>query len=289
MCYASTEEDLLFDYGLISSKAENPITKESLSDLYVTYNSYKDMYYSKVAEEKIAPILYAEYENTEKSLDVDSLTEKKSDLEELLVAAVNADADIDEIFSIEEDYVKARDELNEATAALKDAYDKYVLASIIESDDTITEDMFYQSKNTYEGSLKIYAQYLNQYDIGQTSKIAYPVPDSKISTVYGTTKRDDTLINHKGIDFLATDNTQVNSALNGIVCKIGESEELGKYVIVSHGFNIQTLYGHLDTIDVKAHQSIKQGAKIGNLKPNSYCHFALFLQKVNSDPSRLFK
>lgn len=288
-CYGATEEDLLFSYGLISKNPETSITKESLEDLYTKYNSYKDLYYSKLTEEKIAPILYSEYKSVEDSIDLNSLEKQKDDLETLLVAAVNADADIEDIFEIEDEYIKLQKEVDTATNTLKEAYDKYMLASIMESNKDVNEDMFYQYKNTYEGSLRIYAQYLNQYDIGEIKDLEYPIQGSTISTPYGSAKRGDSIINHKGIDFKASNSTQVNSVFNGIVCKVGTDKDLGNYVIISHGFNIQTLYGHLANITVKEHESIQKGSKIGNVADNTYCHFALYLQKVNSDPSRLFK
>ncbi len=85
---------------------------------------------------------------------------------------------------------------------------------------------------------------------------------------------------HEGIDIKAKLGTKVAAVLDGKVVKLGESEELGKYLQLSHNGEIITLYAHLDKILVEDDQIIKEGDYIGTVgetgsKDTPHLHFEI--------------
>ena len=70
---------------------------------------------------------------------------------------------------------------------------------------------------------------------------------------------------HLGVDYAAPSGTPVRAAADGVVLHAGWHGGYGKTVKLRHGRGIQTLYGHLSRIHVKAGQRVQQGDLIGNV------------------------
>ncbi len=71
---------------------------------------------------------------------------------------------------------------------------------------------------------------------------------------------------HEGIDILAPLGTPVLAADRGIVSYAGNGMRgYGNAVILDHGNGLTTLYGHLDTIRVKAGDVVPSSAPIGTV------------------------
>lgn len=68
---------------------------------------------------------------------------------------------------------------------------------------------------------------------------------------------------HNGIDIKARSGTPVRSIFNGKILYTGELEGYGNLVIIGHGKDYHSLYGHLDSIKVKPNQIVKAGDVIG--------------------------
>ncbi len=68
---------------------------------------------------------------------------------------------------------------------------------------------------------------------------------------------------HKGVDISAPQGTQVKAAADGLVVFAGWNGGYGRCVVVDHGNNYQTLYGHLSRIDAIIGQEIRQGETLG--------------------------
>ena len=68
---------------------------------------------------------------------------------------------------------------------------------------------------------------------------------------------------HNGIDIKARSGTPVRSIFNGKILYTGELEGYGNMVIIGHGKDYHSLYGHLDSIKVKPNQIVKAGDVIG--------------------------
>jgi len=85
---------------------------------------------------------------------------------------------------------------------------------------------------------------------------------------------------HSGIDIAAPVGTPVCAVLNGVVEKLGESSELGKYVLIKHSEGSFSLYGELARITVEEGQVVQAGQIIGEVGntgdiPGGGLHFEL--------------
>jgi hypothetical protein len=71
---------------------------------------------------------------------------------------------------------------------------------------------------------------------------------------------------HRGMDFGGPVGTPIYATGNGVVeaCNVSAGG-YGRHVIINHGFNYKTLYGHLEKISVTKGQKIKRGDVIGLL------------------------
>lgn len=71
---------------------------------------------------------------------------------------------------------------------------------------------------------------------------------------------------HTGIDIAAPAGTPILAAESGTVIAVKRSSTgYGLHVIVSHGSNIATLYGHMSSIAVSAGQAVSRGQKLGGV------------------------
>jgi len=69
---------------------------------------------------------------------------------------------------------------------------------------------------------------------------------------------------HYGQDFLAPDGTEVFATGNGVVTRAGwSSYGFGNMVEIDHGYGFKTIYGHLQTVEVKEGQEVVRGSQIG--------------------------
>ena len=68
---------------------------------------------------------------------------------------------------------------------------------------------------------------------------------------------------HTGVDFAAPSGTPVLAAQAGTVALAEEISGYGLTVVIDHGAGVQTLYGHLQAIDVTPGSSLAQGQQLG--------------------------
>ena len=76
-------------------------------------------------------------------------------------------------------------------------------------------------------------------------------------------KQFGSFIVHNGINIRSKSGTSVRSVFDGKVLYTGELDGYGNMVIIGHGKEYHTLYGHLDQIKVKQNQIVKTGDRIG--------------------------
>lgn len=90
----------------------------------------------------------------------------------------------------------------------------------------------------------------------------------------------------RGIDVKAVNMKIVKSVDDGVVELIGESESYGKFIKISHGDDIFSIYSNLDRIYVRKNEKIIRGQRIGELRDlnNSYLHFELWIKNDAVDP-----
>mgnify|MGYP006313387953 FL=1 len=84
---------------------------------------------------------------------------------------------------------------------------------------------------------------------------------------------------HPGIDFSAPKGTRIQVTGNGKVIEMENNySAYGKCVRVDHGYGYQTLYAHMDRIDVRVGQELKKGNQIGVIGSTGtstapHCHY----------------
>jgi murein DD-endopeptidase MepM/ murein hydrolase activator NlpD len=96
---------------------------------------------------------------------------------------------------------------------------------------------------------------------------------------------------HTGIDITAPIGTPVKAAADGIVVSASWNYGYGRCVIIEHGNNYQTLYGHLSRIDVIEGQEIRQGAVLGLVgnsghSTGSHLHYEVRIGSTPVNPYR---
>jgi murein DD-endopeptidase MepM/ murein hydrolase activator NlpD len=92
---------------------------------------------------------------------------------------------------------------------------------------------------------------------------------------------DDALEAHSGIDIGAPRGTPVLAPAAGTVVYAGGHAEYGVTLIIDHGNDIKTLYGHLTKVDVAAEQKVERGqmvAHTGNTGRSSGPHLHYEIQ-----------
>jgi murein DD-endopeptidase MepM/ murein hydrolase activator NlpD len=69
---------------------------------------------------------------------------------------------------------------------------------------------------------------------------------------------------HPGMDFAASEGTEIYSTGDGIVLQADATAQgYGNHVVISHGYGYQTLYGHMVKFVVHVGQQVKRGQLIG--------------------------
>ncbi|OAV44160.1 M23 family metallopeptidase [Lewinella sp. 4G2] len=94
---------------------------------------------------------------------------------------------------------------------------------------------------------------------------------------------------HYGIDFNCKKGTPIQSTGKGKVVWAGRKGDFGNTVIIDHGFGFESLYGHMDKIEVKRGQEIARGAQIGTVgstgsSTGDHLHYEVRKNGVRVDP-----
>ncbi len=122
-----------------------------------------------------------------------------------------------------------------------------------------------------------------------------PVKNGRITSGFG--KRKDPFTQeekmHNGIDIIAREGTDVLAPADGVVVlvrnKYAPNESLGKVVVLRHGKNLLTRYGHLQKILVKQGQKVKRHqviARVGNSGRSTgpHLHYEVIRKKRFQNP-----
>ncbi len=68
---------------------------------------------------------------------------------------------------------------------------------------------------------------------------------------------------HWGVDIVTNVGNPIVSTADGIVLKVQSDKILGNYVMISHGYGLTTVYGHMSKFAVKPGQKVQRGHVIG--------------------------
>jgi murein DD-endopeptidase MepM/ murein hydrolase activator NlpD len=94
---------------------------------------------------------------------------------------------------------------------------------------------------------------------------------------------------HEGIDVGAPYGTPIVAPADGIVTFSGEKAGFGKFVQVDHGYGIETIYAHNQSLHVRNGQKIKRGnllAAVGNTGHSTgpHLHYEVRVNGIAVDP-----
>ncbi len=98
---------------------------------------------------------------------------------------------------------------------------------------------------------------------------------------------------HEGVDILAERGTPVRAAAYGLVIYAGDGMRgYGNAVVLDHGEEITTLYGHLDRIQVQSGDVVAPGQRIGTVGDTGnattpHLHFELRVGSDAVDPESI--
>lgn len=68
---------------------------------------------------------------------------------------------------------------------------------------------------------------------------------------------------HSGVDLAGARGTSVVAAADGMVVRVVKDPALGRAVTLDHGNGLETIYGHLDRVLVRAGQRVARGQGVG--------------------------
>ena len=121
-------------------------------------------------------------------------------------------------------------------------------------------------------------------------KIAWPV-QGQITSGYGVRVHPvfKTKIKHSGIDIAASTGSPIAAASAGEVLFAGSMRGYGKVVILDHGGDLTTVYGHMSTISCSENQKVAKGAIIGKvgmtgIATGPHLHFEVRVNGNTVDP-----
>jgi murein DD-endopeptidase MepM/ murein hydrolase activator NlpD len=110
----------------------------------------------------------------------------------------------------------------------------------------------------------------------------------RIDPIYKTIKM------HSGMDFTAPQGTPIYATADGVVKVAGYGDEgYGNYVIISHGYGYETLYGHMLRIKARRGNRVKRGEIIGLVgntgkSTGPHCHYEVHKNGQKLDPVYFF-
>ena len=120
--------------------------------------------------------------------------------------------------------------------------------------------------------------------------LSWPVENPAITQHFGATRDAKRLYlsgTHNGIDLRAPNGTPIKAALSGKIEAVGNTDlvsgcySYGKWILITHGNGLSTLYAHLSVISVSAGQEVPTGQIIGYSGTTGYAtgphlHFTVY-------------
>ena len=98
---------------------------------------------------------------------------------------------------------------------------------------------------------------------------------------------------HYGMDFVAPTGTAVYATADGTVVDAGENLGYGNYIKISHGYDYETAYGHLNSIGVRKGQKVVRGQAIGTvgntgISTGDHLHYEVIYRGKTVNPINYF-
>jgi murein DD-endopeptidase MepM/ murein hydrolase activator NlpD len=99
---------------------------------------------------------------------------------------------------------------------------------------------------------------------------------------------------HQGVDIPAPRGTKIKAPADGVVIFAGRRGGYGWLLVIDHGNNYKTVYGHLNAFDVEVGDRVRKGDYIGEVgnsgrSTGSHLHYEVKLNDVAVNPTNYFK
>ncbi|MDR2079654.1 MAG: M23 family metallopeptidase [Treponema sp.] len=121
----------------------------------------------------------------------------------------------------------------------------------------------------------------------------FPLRSFRLTSSYGLRQNPFTgnIRLHEGLDLAAPAGTEVYAAAEGIVTEIGEDPIYGIYLVIKHGENWASLYGHLQKTETTLRSIVRSGNLIGRVgstgqSTGPHLHFELRRNGMSRDPGK---
>lgn len=104
----------------------------------------------------------------------------------------------------------------------------------------------------------------------------------------------DSVESHLGLDFRGNMGDSIRTTADGVVRLAGFNGGYGNCVIITHGNNFETLYGHMSKILVQPGSKVKAGEKIGLVgstgkSTGPHVHYEVLFNGARVNPARYLK
>lgn len=95
---------------------------------------------------------------------------------------------------------------------------------------------------------------------------------------------------HHGIDLAASPGSEIQAFMGGTVKETGKNSIYGNYVLIDHGAQLMTFYGHMSDVSVSEGDSVSAGDKIGIIGSTGkstgvHLHFEVRVNGERVDPA----
>ncbi|MDX8360773.1 M23 family metallopeptidase [Cytobacillus sp. IB215316] len=176
---------------------------------------------------------------------------------------------------------------------------QYVESSQITYKDVEAEKKLIELEGKVEQQRLAYEKATSYEELGEISNFKSPLNRSVFVTSPFGPRLDPVtraqISTHKGMDMRASTGTSVLAAFNGTIKKANYESAIGNHIIIDHGNGIETLYGHLDRIDVQVGQKVQQYEAIGasgnsgTSTTGPHLHFGVYINGQAVDPAVFIK
>ncbi|MDR2472576.1 MAG: M23 family metallopeptidase [Tannerella sp.] len=98
---------------------------------------------------------------------------------------------------------------------------------------------------------------------------------------------------HSGMDFAADVGTEIYATGNGKVVFAGRKQNYGNCIIIDHGFDYETLYGHCNKLKVHVGQKVVRGEVIGfvgntGVSTGPHLHYEVLYKGRHDNPAKYY-
>jgi murein DD-endopeptidase MepM/ murein hydrolase activator NlpD len=146
-----------------------------------------------------------------------------------------------------------------------------------------------QLSMTAVGEIRSYIKHTR--DIFVATPKGFPVA-TNISSPYGqrVNPMNQDMEFHSGVDLSAPQGTPIHATADGIISFAGWSGGSGLLVVIEHGFDMTTCYGHATQIIVKVGEKVKRGQIMGYVgstgsSTGPHVHYEIWVKGKTVNPS----